>query len=180
MPTNSVPISSDESYAWYRRLILIDFPNRFVDGVAARPRVEDEVPEWEFSALARRCVGVLRRLLQRGTFACSRSVEENKKKYRYLSNPVSHFLDEETAIDAGEFIVFSDFVERVKEFLKSHSTYSDMSRKRIAKRVRAEGFRVDRKTDNFEDEHGFPKKMSKHVIFGLRWKERPRLQEVSE
>ena len=29
MPTNSVPIYSDDSDAWYRRLLLLDFPNKF-------------------------------------------------------------------------------------------------------------------------------------------------------
>lgn len=174
MPTNSVPINSDDSDAWYRRLLLLDFPNKFKqmpkgEGVLGKQAVEEEVPDWEFGVLARRCVGVLQRLLERGYFLNEQTVKKTKKKYIFLSNPVAHFVEENCVESAEDYLIFSEFVANVNGFLEKHSTYSSLNRKAISKRVKSMGYKIERKRDVF-DVDGLHKDTVKHVIFGLKWK----------
>lgn len=88
--TNSLPMTTDKTEGFYRRWVIVDFPNRF-DG---NQDVVAEIPEEEFSALARRSVRVLVGLLKDRKFAGEGTVEERMNRYEEKSNPLKKFVEE--------------------------------------------------------------------------------------
>jgi len=59
--TNTLPETTDKSDGFYRRWLIVDFPNKFEE----TGDVVDTIPDVEFENLARKSIGVLNRLLER-------------------------------------------------------------------------------------------------------------------
>ncbi|MBS3778322.1 MAG: hypothetical protein KGY50_03400, partial [Candidatus Thermoplasmatota archaeon] len=88
---NTLPKTNDDSYAFYRRWILINFPNTF-EGKKCDPHILERIatPK-ELSGLFNWGVEGLMRLLKRNRFSYDRSVEEIRTQYKTLSDPVFAF-----------------------------------------------------------------------------------------
>lgn len=95
---NALPKSMDESYGFFSRLIMIDFPNRFVEGVNMDPHLMEKLttPE-ELSGLLNLAISGLRRLQKAGRFSYSKNVEEVAAEYKMKSSPVFTIADFMTA-----------------------------------------------------------------------------------
>lgn len=87
--SNALPISEDTSEGFYRRWLIIDFPNRFPEG----KDILDTIPVVEYNNLARKCCDVLPKLLLKGMFTNQGSVEQRQEKYILASNPFPKFMD---------------------------------------------------------------------------------------
>jgi putative DNA primase/helicase len=120
--TNNLPPTTDKTVGFYRRWTIIDFPNRFDEGKS----VEENVPEFEFENLARKCVKILKEVLEYGKFTNEGTIEERTKKFEELSNPFDKFWKEN--VDEGEgFIGKSDFKYKLEGWCKENKfrTISD-------------------------------------------------------
>lgn len=90
---NALPKTMDDSYGFFSRLIMIDFPNRF-EGDNADPFLMQKLstPE-ELSGLLNLAISGLRRLLKAGKFSYSKNVEEVAAEYKMKSSPVITIAD---------------------------------------------------------------------------------------
>lgn len=105
---NKVPISEDESYAFFRRWILISFPNTF-EGKKCNPNILEQITtEKEMSGLFNWAVDGLKRLLKNGDFSNIKSIEDVMEQYKTMSNPMYEYCNEFLIHNAGEYIFKSE------------------------------------------------------------------------
>jgi len=90
--TNQIPISQDDTSAFYRRWIIINFPNKF-EGENCDPNILAKLttPE-EISGIFNLAVKALGNLMARGTFINDRKTTEIAKEYIHRSDSVQAFV----------------------------------------------------------------------------------------
>jgi len=87
---NDVPICSDMSDGFIRRIILINFPNRFKE----KGDVFEQIPDEEFSNLATWCLQKLKKLEQTYKLTSDNdNLIAKKENYKKVSNQVIHFIE---------------------------------------------------------------------------------------
>jgi hypothetical protein len=136
--TNSLPITNDKSMGFYRRWILLDFPNQF-DGI--KFDLISGIPEIEFNNLALKCLNTLKRLYGTKKFTNEGSFEERMTKYEERSNPVMKFIDEYCIEEAGVNITLREFANICNIYLKSKHLKMQTAIQ-IGRLLRNEGFIV--------------------------------------
>ena len=100
---NTVPRTDDNSVAFYRRWILVNFPNEFIAGENADPAILEKLTTpAELSGLLNKALGRLAGLNARGTFSNAASVEATQEKYMALSDSIYCFVNDKCVIDNGE------------------------------------------------------------------------------
>ena len=80
--------------AYYRRWILIQFPNNFEGGNEDRNLLSKLQDPEELSGFLNLALEGLKRLKDSGKFSNSKSIEDTQKEYEFNSNPISAFMDE--------------------------------------------------------------------------------------
>lgn len=89
---NKMPPSYDKSPAFYRRWIILPFPNTF-EGANANPKMIDTITTpGELSGLLNRAVEGLRALTARGGFPTPDTIVEEMKRYKATSDGMAAFL----------------------------------------------------------------------------------------
>ena len=112
---NKVPEAYDDTDAFFRRWIIVVFPNQFV-GEKADPHILKKLttPE-ELSGLLNLVIPALKRLLERGQFSYSKTTEEIREDYIRKSSPIGAFVMDCLAVDSDAFIpkqeLFNVFAE---------------------------------------------------------------------
>ena len=98
---NTVPLTEDESNAFYRRWVLVDFPNSF-EGAAAKLNLLDELTApAELSGLLNKVIPLCARLLEQGGFSGGGTTEATRLKYIRLSDPVYCWFEVACRVDSG-------------------------------------------------------------------------------
>lgn len=139
--TNQVPLTSDKTYAFYRRIFLLEFPNKFILGESADPMIVNKIPQEEFEGLAWRCLEKAKKLYNKGfVFTNHERTEEVTEKYEDLSNPLNKFLEECTVEDIDGDIAVGDFNERYLSYLKEKG-FRVWTEREINKAMKDKGFR---------------------------------------
>jgi P4 family phage/plasmid primase-like protien len=162
--SNSLPTSDDTSEGWYRRWLIIDFPNEFPEG----KDILADVPDSEYNALARTCAELLPHLLSRGAFTNQGSIEERKQRYIAVSNPLSIFLDTHTNRDFDGHVRYTDLYIRYVQWLADRKQRK-VTRKEFGRVLEDEGLEVRRTT--VKDEFGELEKGT--FVFGIKYKTSP-------
>lgn len=89
--TNKLPMSYDDTDAFYRRWVIINFPNKFSEtdgnGLMEKLTTEDEL-----SGLFNKAVIGFRRLMDNRKFSSQKNVEEIRDQYIRLSDSVQAFV----------------------------------------------------------------------------------------
>jgi putative DNA primase/helicase len=97
---NLLPAASEDTIAYYRRFIILNFNNYFIVGKNADIQLGKKLatPE-ELSGLLNFALEGLKRLLQNGKFTNSQSVEETRRQYIRTADSCLAFIEEATEID---------------------------------------------------------------------------------
>tara|TARA_R100001530_G_scaffold113893_1_gene80854 strand:- start:137 stop:940 length:804 start_codon:yes stop_codon:yes gene_type:complete len=134
--TNSLPATTDKTRGFYRRWLIIDFPNEFTE----KKDILSEIPEEEYEALVFKSIAYLRLLLQKREFTNEGSIEERMKKYEDASNPLKKFIEEYCSVgDINAEVTKSQFEKQLNNWLKSTGQRT-LSSIEITKRMRNEEF----------------------------------------
>lgn len=114
---NKVPESPDDTTAFFRRWVIINFPNQFLEGdLKTDPNILKKltIPS-ELSGFFNWAIEGLKRLLQNGKFSNAKSVEETREQYIRASDPVKAFAMDRIEFKAGSVItkdqVYKAFIE---------------------------------------------------------------------
>jgi putative DNA primase/helicase len=101
---NKVPEAYDDTSAFFRRWLILVFPNQFV-GENCDPYILAKLtsPE-ELSGLLNLVLDSLKKLLKRGTFSYSKTTEELKEDYIRKSSPIAAFIMDCLEVDVDAFI----------------------------------------------------------------------------
>jgi len=116
LATNNLPTTTDKTLGFYRRWLIIDFPNRFSE----QKDILSEIPDEEYESLALKCSGILHDLLKNRRFHNEGSVESRMNKYEAKSDFLQKFLDDFVVESTQEHITKADFYKKFKEWCEEN------------------------------------------------------------
>lgn len=117
---NKVPSTYDDTQAFYRRWIIINFPRQFT-GENADPHLLDKLTTTEcLKYVLKWAVEGLRRLLDQGGFSQNANFEELQEQYLRASSPVYAFVQDMLEEGTGEDRIpkdelYASFIEYCKK-----------------------------------------------------------------
>jgi putative DNA primase/helicase len=157
--TNRLPRTEDKSKGFYRRWLMVNFPNEFPE----TKDILDDIPEREYFALTRKSVNVLKDLLKKREFDREGTIEGRKKNYDEISNPLGIFLNRYCEFNRDYYVPFKEFSECFKKYLKDNGRRSITS-KSLGTILSDENYKTENKHDPVTGK-------SRNVIWGLKLKE---------
>jgi len=114
--TNNLPTTTDKTIGFYRRWMIIDFPNQFSE---AKDILLD-IPEEEYNALSNKCCKIIKELLEKREFTNEGTIEERKEKYEAKSNFLAEFVKKFTIEDNTGYITKPDFFKKFAGWCKEN------------------------------------------------------------
>lgn len=117
---NKLPPANDDSYAFYRRWILISFPNTFTGKKCDKDLLDKLSSENELSGLLNWGLEGLKRLLTQGDFTYNKSVDEVTEQYKKLSDPEYAFVKENIKCMDGVYISKDEVWQRYTDWCKTN------------------------------------------------------------
>lgn len=157
--TNNLPSTTDKTIGFYRRWMIIDFPNQFSE----KKDVLLDIPDEEYEALAVKSVNILRELLEKREFTNEGSVEERIKKYEDHSNPLEKFLREYTIEDYDGYVWKHDFYEKLRSWCRENR-FREVSQVEVGKKMKSLGFNVKELSADFQPGKRF------RAYTGIKWR----------
>jgi len=116
---NQLPLVYDESDAFFRRWILINFPNTFDDNHRDPNLLQKLIDPNELSGLLNVVIAKLIRLLERGSFSDSKITADLRREYEEKSNPILSFarnrIEEARDMFSTKEEIYSAYVEFCRE-----------------------------------------------------------------
>lgn len=90
---NKAPDVNDDTYAFWRRWVLVPFPHIFEGKADDRDLINKLTSPSELSGFLNRCLTALPLLLARGTFTGQESIDATRTRYIYSANPAKAFIE---------------------------------------------------------------------------------------
>jgi len=117
---NKVPEATDDTDAFFRRWIIITFPNKF-EGENCDPHLIEKLtkPE-ELSGLLNLALQALRRLLEQGRFSHSKTTDEIREDYIRKSDPLAAFVMDCLEQDMESWILKKDLYNIFTAYCRMH------------------------------------------------------------
>ncbi len=89
--TNQMPLSYDDTDAFYRRWVIINFPNTF-DETQGKGLLEKLITKDELSGLLNHALRGLKQLLENGRFSNQKSIDDIREQYVRMSDSIQAFV----------------------------------------------------------------------------------------
>jgi len=137
--SNSLPSTTDTSEGWWRRWLIIDFPNDFPEG----KDILETVPEHEYNNLAKKVTQILPKLLEIGKFSNQGSIEHRKERYIMASNPLPTFIRDHCIVDDTVYIKYNELYAAYRAYLKQNKRRR-VNRSEFKMNLEEEGFFVEK------------------------------------
>jgi len=145
--TNSLPTSRDKTVGFYRRWLIVDFPNQF----PIKEGILDSIPEKEYENLAKKTIRILKEMYKTQKFENEGDYQERMERYEERSNPIMRFIELYCEEDYEGYIPLKKFGNILNEYLKNKHLRV-MSPKEIKKKLNEEGFTVQKSTKNYKQD----------------------------
>jgi len=142
---NRIPmVDKDDSMAFFRRWLIINFPNTF-NGATANKNLLDKLttPE-ELSGLLNLAIKGLKRLMDNGGFSDDRSVAQIREQYIRMSDSVHAFVLDKIEVSPEDFVEKKELYGAYCEYCRNENlpVISDQTFfKRLCQHVRIEEYR---------------------------------------
>ena len=137
--SNSLPNSLDTSDGFYRRWLIINFPNEFPEG----KDIIATIPEEEYNNLSRKCLEMIPELIDKGCFVKEGTIEERKEAYIMASNPLPFFIKSFCDVGDDLFVKANDLYSAYVQFLISNKKRK-VSKKEFYSTLTDEGLIAER------------------------------------
>ena len=161
--SNSLPTSEDTSEGFYRRWLIIDFPNTFKEG----KDIIETIPEIEYNNLALRVTKFIPQLIGRGEFGMQGTIEERQKRYTMASNPFPIFIEMFCNRNIESYILHADLFSAYKRFL-NHFKKRIVSRKEFNEILDLDGLAPRKTTKYVKDKDGITENtINGYIVEGL-------------
>jgi len=139
--SNSLPITEDRTDGFYRRWLIIDFPNKFKEG--SDPLLK--IPNIEYNNLCNQLLDILPILIKRGKFDKDGAIEERKEKYEEKSNPLKIFMKKFFIREMGQEYPFYKFYDKYVLFCKENG-FREISKKALSTLLNDSGYETEKKS----------------------------------
>jgi P4 family phage/plasmid primase-like protien len=159
--TNKLPETTDKTAGFYSKWVIVDFPNQFKEN----PYLLDTVPEIEYSNLARKCLRVLKEVLNAGLFSNEGSFEEKEVRYEERASPLREFLLLECETGRDFHVPLWEIFEAYSEYLAQRN-FRSVKKRELTVLLENKGFRKDLK--HFTNAEG--RESTRYEMLGLRLK----------
>ena len=103
--TNSLPITADKTEGFYRRWLIIDFPNQFKE----KRDILATIPSGEYENLCKKYIRLAKKLFENSGFSNEPEIKERAMIYESKSNPLPEFIELNYERDFEEDVSFSQF-----------------------------------------------------------------------
>jgi len=133
---NKAPRLNEDSDAIWRRLVIVDFPNRFLGSQADNNLLNKLTDDEELSGLLNSALEALQRLRQQKSFTVGTSMEDIRRKYLLNSNPVPIFIEERCTKDIQASVSKDDLYDAFLQFCEDTNT-SILGKKAFGARLNA-------------------------------------------
>jgi len=165
--TNNLPTTTDKTIGFYRRWLIIDFPNKFSE----EKDILEDIPEEEYESLALKSIIYLKDLLNNRKFHNEGTIEERERKYEEKSDPLEKFMKEFTdESDPNGNIPKWEFIKVLNEWLKENR-FRAMADRTISKRMKEHNIEDGRVYVQWWDGDYETKKQVRAWI-GIKWREK--------
>ena len=144
--TNELPETKDKSDGFYRRSVIIDFPNKFKDSGNS---IIDTIPNEEYENLGKKLIPILKNLLKRGSFTNEGTIDNKRARFESKSNPILEFIGQSYIYNVNGKIKIEDFKLNLEHWLIERRLPSIKTNKKLFKDIRDAGYEIDR-----EDQKG--------------------------
>ena len=164
--TNNLPTTTDKTLGFYRRWLIIDFPNKFTEKKDILSDISDE----EYQNLAKKSLGVLQSLLNEKEFHNEGTPEERGIKYEEKSNPFDKFMKEMVEEEGEDHIYKFEFRKTIDEWC-NHNKFRKLSDSFIKDKLRERSISESRITvteEWYKGENAEAKRYSAWI--GIKWK----------
>ncbi len=147
--TNNLPITEDTQDGFYRRWMVIRFPNQFT----ISRDVLESVPDSEYEALARKVTEILPTLINKGLFSKQGTFAEQKERYITFSNPLGLFWKERIVETKSEkdYLKYGEVYQAYMNYLREKGVRV-ISKKEFTKTLEMEGIYVSYTSRNVNGE----------------------------
>lgn len=147
---NQIPASPDDSDAFFRRWIIINFPNQFLNDKADKKLLTKlTIPE-ELSGLLNFAIEGLKRLVEGGDFSITKSIEEVREEYIRRSDSVASFLMDMIQAHPEKYVpkkelytAYCDYCRDLNAPIKPENTFH----KELQQKIRVEDYRPNLEVD---------------------------------
>ena len=160
--TNNLPTTTDKTIGFYRRWMIIDFPNSFSE----KKNILADIPEEEYSNLATKCIIILNKLIQTREFTNEGTVEERMERYESKSNFLEKFINSFTYEDVNGYITKNDFYTKFIDWSRENR-FREMSETSVGLEMKK--LSIESSTKHFDwmfDGKGG----NARIWMGIRWK----------
>jgi len=137
--TNNLPTTTDKTIGFYRRWLIIDFPNQFTE----KKDILADIPEEEYKNLAMKSIDLLIELLKKKEFHKEGDVKERMAKYEAKSDFLAHFLEEFTKEKIGGYISKNDFRKKFNDWCRENR-HREMAEQTLSKALKKKGIEPGR------------------------------------
>jgi putative DNA primase/helicase len=120
---NKMPQTPDDTDAFFRRWLILAFPNQFLaDNPKTDPNLKEKLttPE-ELSGILNWALEGLQRLLKQGKFSTGETVEQTRDRYTLLSNPVQAFAETRLVVATGKMETKENVYNGYTKFCREHN-----------------------------------------------------------
>jgi len=162
--TNNLPTTTDKTLGFYRRWMIIDFPNKFSE----KKDILKDIPEEEYESLALKCTTILHDLLEKREFHNEGTIEERMKRYESKSDFLQDFIEEFVdRTDANGYITKADFFKKFSSWCKEQR-HREMAENTLGRKMKEKEVESSKKSfDWLNDGRGG----RIHVWEGIKWRE---------
>ena len=161
--SNGLPQTTDKTDGFYRRWVLIDFPNKFTE----QQDVFREIPEQEYRNLCGQCIKMAGRLWNDRKFTNEGSIEDRKARFEAHSNPLKKFIDEQCEQDVEAHIFKFEFRDAFVAFCKGNG-YRHWNEQEIGRYMKIEGFPTVQKANYWYSNEITPKRYWSYAGLALK------------
>jgi len=147
---NQIPKSPDDSDAFFRRWIIINFPNQFIGKDADKKLIKKLTIKTELSGLLNFAIEGLKRILKEEEFTNSKSISEIREVYMRQSDSVASFI-----MDC--VLITPDYHEEKRKLYTHYAEYCRINNypivaentfhRELAKKVRVEDYKPQKKDE---------------------------------
>lgn len=145
--SNSLPTTEDTSEGFYRRWMILDFPNIFPEG----DDILKKIPDGEYSHLASKVTKILPKLLAQHKFDKQGSIQDRKNKYIMASNPLQFFIEKACNKDFNLYMRYSELYTAYRKYLHL-SKKRAISHREFNNVLAIEGLEVEKTSKKINEE----------------------------
>ena len=161
--TNNLPTTTDKTVGFYRRWMIIDFPNQFSE----KKDILKDIPDEEYNALAVKCSMILKDLIIKREFTNEGTIEERTKNDEEKSDPLEKFIKETLPEDIGGYIWKNDFEKKLNDWCRANR-FRDMTSVAIGRKMKEKGIEQKQRYEDWMSNYG---KKGGRAWVGISWKD---------